>query len=87
MIESGSVISSYHQRIMKVFELVGTLKGHLVQLLCNDQGHLQLNQVAQSAIQPNPPGKGIHHIPGRAGPALCAAMLVIPYHLLLFHVP
>ena len=31
----------------------GTLKGHLVQLPRNEQGHLQLHQVAQSPIQPD----------------------------------
>jgi len=30
------------------FELEGTFKGHVVQLLCDEQGHLQLDQVAQS---------------------------------------
>ena len=34
------------------FDLEGTLKGHLAQLPCNEQGHQQLNQVAQSSIQP-----------------------------------
>lgn len=32
----------------ELFELEGTIKGHLAQLPCNDQGHLQLDQVAQS---------------------------------------
>lgn len=30
-----------------------TSKGHLVQLACIEQGHLQLEQVAQSPIQPD----------------------------------
>ena len=30
---------------MELFELEGTLKGHLAQLPCNGQGHLQLDQV------------------------------------------
>ena len=33
--------------------LEGTFKGDLVQLLCNEQGHLQLHQVAQGLIQPH----------------------------------
>ena len=33
---------------MESFELEGTLKGHLVQIPCNEQGHLQLDQGAQS---------------------------------------
>jgi len=31
----------------------GTLKGQLAQLPCNEQGHLQLCQVAQSLVQPD----------------------------------
>ena len=31
-------------RIIESFQLEGTLKGHLVQLPCNKQGHLQLHQ-------------------------------------------
>jgi len=31
--------------------LEGTFKGHLVQHPCNEQGHLQLDQVAQSPVQ------------------------------------
>jgi len=30
-----------------------TLKGHLVQLPCNEQGHLQLHQVARSPVLPD----------------------------------
>jgi len=30
--------------------LEGTIKGHLVQPLCTEQGHLQLDQVAQSPV-------------------------------------
>ena len=32
------------RRIMESFELEGTLKGHLVPLFCNEQGHPQLHQ-------------------------------------------
>ena len=35
------------------FGLGGTFKGHLVQPPCKDQGHLQLDQVAQSPVQPD----------------------------------
>jgi len=34
--------------IIELSELKRTLKGHLVQHPCNEQGHLQLHQVAQS---------------------------------------
>jgi len=40
-------------RITESFELEGTLRGHLVQLPCNEQGHLQFHQVNQSPIQPD----------------------------------
>jgi len=36
--------------IIESFELEGTFKGHLVQLLCSEQGHLQQDQVAQSPV-------------------------------------
>ena len=39
-------------RIIESFGLEGAFKGHLVQLLCNEQGHLQLDKIAQSPIQP-----------------------------------
>ena len=39
-------------RITEPLELEGTFKGHLVQLPCNEQGHAQLDQVAQGLIQP-----------------------------------
>jgi len=32
---------------MEFLDLEGTFRGHLVQFLCNEQGHIQLNQVAQ----------------------------------------
>ncbi|KAK4807231.1 LOW QUALITY PROTEIN: hypothetical protein QYF61_024351 [Mycteria americana] len=42
-------ISNY--RCQEWFGLEGTLKGHLVHPPCNEQGHLSLDQVAQSPIQ------------------------------------
>jgi len=38
--------------IIELFELEETFKGHLVQLPCNEQEHLRLDQGAQSPIQP-----------------------------------
>ena len=40
-------------RTIESFELEGTFKNHLVQLLCTEQGHLQLEQIAQSPVQPD----------------------------------
>jgi len=40
-------------RIIESLELEWTLKCHLVQLSCNEQGHAQINQVAQGLIQPH----------------------------------
>ena len=51
----------------------GTFKSHLVQPPCNKQGHLQLDQVAQSPIQPSLwclQGQGIHHLSGQPVPVL-----------------
>jgi len=39
--------------IIESFQLEGVLKDHLVQLLYNGQGHLQLDQVAQSPMTLN----------------------------------
>jgi len=52
---------------MESLELEGTFKDDLVQLPCNKQGHAQLDQVAQSLIQPHLEslwGQSIHHISG-----------------------
>jgi len=51
--------------------LEGTFKGHLVQLPCNKYGHLQLDQVAQSPVQPGLEcfqGWGIYHLSGKLVP-------------------
>jgi len=45
--------------------LEGTIKGHLAQLPCSEQGHLQLDQVVQSPVQPDLErfqGWGIDHL-------------------------
>ena len=40
-------------RTVELFELEGIFKVRLVQLSCNEQGHLWLSQGAQSPIQPD----------------------------------
>lgn len=40
-------------KFIEFFGLEGTFKGHLVKLPCRKQGHLQLDQVAQSSVQPD----------------------------------
>jgi len=42
------MISQYH-RIIESSELEEIFKGHLVQLPFNEQGHLQLDHIAQSS--------------------------------------
>ena len=39
--------------IIESFELEGAFEVYLVQLPCKEQGHLQLDQVTQSPIQPD----------------------------------
>lgn len=41
-------LQKYH-RIIELFKMLETLEGHLLQLPCSEQGHLQLHQVAQRA--------------------------------------
>jgi len=39
------------EKFIELFKLEGTLKGHPAQLPCNEQGHLQPHQGAQSMLQ------------------------------------
>lgn len=48
-----SVSTGSNHRIIDVFQLEGTFKGHLVQVSCNEQGHPHVDQVAQSLVQPD----------------------------------
>jgi len=58
-------------RIVECFGLEGTFRGHPAQLPCSEQGHLQLDQVAQSAIQPGLEcfhAWGLHDLSGQPVP-------------------
>ena len=58
-------------RITESLALEGTVKGHFIQLPCNDQEHTQLAQVAQGLIQPHlgsPQEQGINYISGQRVP-------------------
>ena len=45
MLVSVSDKNVYHRIIIEPFELEHTFKGHLVQLSCNEWGHLQLRRL------------------------------------------
>ena len=47
------MMAKWQHRIIESLELEKTFKGHLVQLTCHEQGHLQLNQVAQISLNLN----------------------------------
>ena len=58
-------------RITESFELEGISEGHLVLLPCNEQGYVQLDEVAQHLIQSHLEsllGRDINHIPGQPVP-------------------
>ena len=57
-------------RITESLELEGTLKGHLVQLLCKEQGLLQLDQGAQCPVPLH-----LEYVQGWGIPRLCKQCL------------
>ena len=62
-------------RILESYELEGTLEGPSSPNPCNEQGHLQLHQVAQSPVQPDLEclqGWSIHCLSGQPVP--------VPHH-------
>ena len=50
------MINNVNHRTIELFELEGTFKRHLVQLPCNEHGHL--DQSAESLVQPNLKSEG-----------------------------
>ena len=68
-VEQTCIISmKYFKNFMEWFGLEGTLKGQLVQPPHGEQGHLHLDQVAQSPVQPDLEcfqGWGIYHLSGQ----------------------
>jgi len=64
----ASISKILNHRIIESFGLEGTFWGHLVHPCCNEQDHLQLDQVAQRPIQPDLQcfqGRGIYHLSGQ----------------------
>ena len=60
-----------YDRIIECFGWEGTFRGHLAQPPCNEKGHLQLDQVAQSPVQPGLEcfqGWGLHYFSGQPVP-------------------
>jgi len=60
-----------HHKIIEQFGLEGTFRGHLAQLPFSEQGHLQLEQVAQGPVQPDLEcfqGLGIYSLSGQPVP-------------------
>ena len=60
-----------NHKITVLFELEGTFKGHLVQLPYSEQGRFQVDQAAQSLVQPDLgclQWQGIYHLSGQSLP-------------------
>jgi len=68
---SRKIQTNVDHRSIELFELEGTIIGHLVQFPCSEQGNSQLGQVAQSLLLPDLEdlqGQGFHHISGQPVP-------------------
>ena len=65
-VSSNKLLLLYEKiSIIESFKLEDTFKGHLAQLCCNEQGDLQLDQIAQSPVQPDLEcfqGQGTHSL-------------------------
>ena len=76
LIGQGGVLLTFinqDHRIIEEFGLEGIFKGHLVQHPGSKQGHVQLDQSAQSPVQPDfecLQGWGIDHLSGQPVPVL-----------------
>ena len=74
----SSVSVSAAGKTIEGFRSEGTFKGHLARPLCHEQGHLPLDQVAQSSIRPGlecSQGWGISHLSGQP--------VTVPHHKLI----
>ena len=63
------VVAPGDHRIIEYFGFEGTFRGHLAQPLCSEQGHLSLDDVAQSSIQLDLElfqGWGLHCLSGQS---------------------
>jgi len=67
--------SDQMKRIIEWFKLEGTLKIIQFQLPCHGQGHLPLEQVAQSPIQP-----GLEHCQGGGSHSFSGQQVPVPHH-------
>ena len=69
-VASGFLAATVPQNhgIIKCFGLEVTFSGHIDHPPCSEQGHLQLDQVAQSPVQPGLEcfqGWGLHYLSGK----------------------
>jgi len=54
-------------RIVELFQMEGTHKGQVIQPLCSERRHPQVDQVAQSPVQPEV-SRDTHHFSGQPAP-------------------
>ena len=69
--KAPSETSGLQNQILECFGLERTFRGHLAQPPCSEQGHIPLDQVAQSPIQPDLEcfqAWGLHYLSGQPIP-------------------